>query len=68
MITKYDVKRVLVDNICLVDVLFYDAFVRINLSKNQLKEVFIPLVYFSRNLVRVEGQIILSIIAGTPPR
>lgn len=36
-IAKHGVKRVLIDSESSVDVLFYDALVWMNLSKNQLK-------------------------------
>lgn len=37
-----------------------------NLSDNQLRWISIPLVGFFENLIKVEGEIILPFIAGTP--
>lgn len=56
-IAKYNVKKVLIDSGSSTNVLFYNTFVWMNLSKNQLKHVSTSLVGFSRKSVRVEGEL-----------
>lgn len=67
-ITDYNVHRVLVDNESLVDVLFYDALLKINILPELLKKLYAPITRFLGELVRVEGTIMLSVIAGSTPR
>lgn len=68
IITNYDVKRVLVDNRSSIDILFYDTFPQINLSKNQFRRVSISLIGFYRDSNRVEEEITLPITTGSPPQ
>lgn len=68
IITKHNVKKVLVDNRSSIDILFYDTFAQANLSGNQLKRVSTPLVSFSRNLIRVKDKITLLVTIKTPTR
>lgn len=56
-IAKYDAQRVLVDSGNLVNILFYDTFILMNLLKNQLRWISIPLVGFSGDSIGVEGKI-----------
>lgn len=65
MTAKYPIKKILIDSRSLADVLFYDAFVRMNLPLNQLKPFSTPSVAFNRELVEGEG---LPIIVGTLPQ
>lgn len=67
IIAKYNVQRILVDSGSLTDILFYDALVQMNLSDNQLKRVSTPLVGFSRESVKVKGEITFPITIRTPP-
>ena len=62
-VTKYDIKSVLVDNESSVDVLFYDIFLKINLTR-QLRQISTLLIRFSENLVAAEGEITLPIMVG----
>lgn len=62
-IAKHDIKRILVDNESSINVLFYDAFIRMGLLSSQLKQISIPLICFFGDLVEVEGEIILPITA-----
>lgn len=66
-IVKYDVERLLVDSRSLADILFYNNFVQMNFSNNQLNRVSIPLVSFSRKSARVKEKIKISITTRTPP-
>ena len=46
IIANYDVKRILVDNRSSVDILFYDAFQRMQIPYGQLQKINAPLVGF----------------------
>ena len=63
-IANYDVYWVLVDNKSSVDILFYDAFVRMNLYSKLLIKRNTPLIGFLGTMILVEGIISLTIIAG----
>ena len=67
-IAKHPVKRIMVDSGSSTDMLFYGAFFRMNLFFDQLRPVHTPLVGFTGDSVRVEGEITLPVTAGTPPR
>lgn len=67
MITKYDEKRILVDNGSSINILFYNVFVWINLPKNQLRWVSIPLVDFFEDSIGIKGEITLPVITKTLP-
>ena len=61
-IANYDVHQVLVDNESLVDILFYDAFVRMNLNSELLVKKSTPLTRFLDTTVPIEGTIFLTTI------
>lgn len=67
-ITKYNVNKILIDSGSLTDILFYDAFFWMNLSENQLKHFFTPLVGFFEKSIKFEGEITLPVIARTLSR
>ena len=50
-ISNYDVKRILVDNGSLIDILFYDAFQKMKLPSKQLQDINAPMVGFIGGLV-----------------
>lgn len=62
IIAKHDVQKILVDNESSIDILFYDAFIRMNLSDNQLRRVSTPLVGFSRDIIRVKEKLLLLLL------
>ncbi|KAK3013207.1 hypothetical protein RJ639_010395 [Escallonia herrerae] len=64
---NFDVKRILVDNGSSVEVLFYEAFQKINISSNRLHKIDTPLYGFSNHPVACEGIITLPITVGNPP-
>ena len=66
-IAKHLVKRILVDSGSLIDVLGYDVFVQMNLSHESLRYVTTPLMGFTGDSVRVEGEITLPVTAGMSP-
>ena len=63
-IANYDVKRILVDNGSSVDILFYDAFSKMNLPVNLLRKTNSLLVGFSEDVISVEGIITLPVTKG----
>lgn len=65
-IVKHPVRRILVNSESSADVLFYDTFVRMNLTLNCIRPVSIPLVTFNGELVGIEGKIILFIPIEIP--
>ncbi|KAK3016570.1 hypothetical protein RJ639_007070 [Escallonia herrerae] len=63
---NFDVKRVLVDKGSSAEVLFYNAFEKMNISMDHLQKMDTPLYGFSNQPVTVEGIIALPIAIGTP--
>ncbi|KAK3029308.1 hypothetical protein RJ639_038406 [Escallonia herrerae] len=61
-------KRVVVDNGSSAEVLFYDAFKKINIPTYHLQKMDTPLCGFSNHPVTVEGVIALPVVVGTPLR
>ncbi|KAK3002092.1 hypothetical protein RJ639_021794 [Escallonia herrerae] len=64
---NFDVKRVLIDNRSSAEILFYDAFKKMNIPTNCLRKMDAPLYGFSNHPVAVEGIIALPVAIGTPP-
>ncbi|KAK3030966.1 hypothetical protein RJ639_034887 [Escallonia herrerae] len=64
---NFEVKHVLVDNGSFVEILFYDAFKKMNISTDRLQKMDTPLYGFSNHPVAVEGIIVLLVAIGTPP-
>lgn len=67
IIANYDIRRILIDNGGSMEVLLYDAFVRMNLPKDKLQRTSTPLTGFRGNPVVVEGKIVLPMIIGMEP-
>ncbi|KAK3008884.1 hypothetical protein RJ639_015419 [Escallonia herrerae] len=64
---NFEVKRVLVDNGSSVEILFYDAFKKMNIPTDHLRKMDSPLYGFSNQSVTVEGIIALPVAIGTRP-
>ncbi|KAK3016899.1 hypothetical protein RJ639_005914 [Escallonia herrerae] len=64
---NFDVKCVLIDNGSSAEVLFYDAFKKMNIPTDRLRKMDTPLYGFSNHPVSVEGIIALPVAIGTPP-
>ncbi|KAK3028113.1 hypothetical protein RJ639_039807 [Escallonia herrerae] len=64
---NFDVKHVLIDNRSSAEVIFYDAFKKMNISTDRLQKMDTPLYGFSNQPVAVEGIIALPVVIGTPP-
>ena len=68
LIADYTVGRVLVDNGSSVDILYYPAFQKINLRRDQLRPVHSPLVGFGGMKVQPVGTITLPMVVGAYPQ
>lgn len=66
-IANYNTNRVLVDNGSYVDVLFYNALLKMNILPIQLKGTCRPLTGISRETVSIKGTVALPMIAGQVP-
>ncbi|KAK3039603.1 hypothetical protein RJ639_029302 [Escallonia herrerae] len=64
---NFDVKRVLIDNGSFAEILFHDAFEKMNIPTDRLRKMDTLLYGFSNHPVAVEGIIALPVVIGTPP-
>ncbi|KAK3040911.1 hypothetical protein RJ639_027906 [Escallonia herrerae] len=64
---NFDVKRVLIDNRSSAEILFFDAFKKMNIPTDRLRKMDTPLYGFSNHPVAAEGIIALPVAIGTPP-
>ncbi|KAK3037796.1 hypothetical protein RJ639_030715 [Escallonia herrerae] len=64
---NFDVKRVLIDNGSSAEILFHDAFEKMNIPTDRLRKMDTPLYGFSNHPVAAEGIIALPVAIGTPP-
>ena len=67
MMANFDIKKILIDNKNLNDVLFYLILFRIRLSTDRLRRVSMSLISFIRNAVSMEEKITLPLTVGTDP-
>ena len=66
-IANYEVKRVSVDNEKSIDMLFYEAFQKMNLPTQKMCKMTTPLVGFTRDAILIEGVIELPVVTGRVP-
>ncbi|KAK3002434.1 hypothetical protein RJ639_021901 [Escallonia herrerae] len=64
---NFDVKRVLIDNGSSAEILFHDAFKKMNIPTDRLQKMDTPLYGFSYHPVAAKGIIALPVAVGTPP-
>ncbi|KAK3043614.1 hypothetical protein RJ639_001676 [Escallonia herrerae] len=64
---NFDVKRVLIENGSSAEILFHDAFEKMNIPTDRLRKMDTPLYGFSNHPVAAEGIIALPVAIGTPP-
>ncbi|KAK3008565.1 hypothetical protein RJ639_013962 [Escallonia herrerae] len=64
---NFDVKRVLIDNGSSAEILFHDAFKKMNIPTDRLRKMDTPLYGFSNHPVAAVGIIALPVAIGTPP-
>ncbi|XP_019155109.1 PREDICTED: uncharacterized protein LOC109151973 [Ipomoea nil] len=72
LVVKLDINNVvvhwvLVDTGSLVNVMYYDTFTQLGLSRGQLEPVRTPLSGFTGDSIETEGSINLEVEIGTPP-
>ena len=65
---NYDKHFILIDNKSSTDILFYNTFARIDLTRDRLKRLDPPLVEFFENAIPMEEVISLPVIIGQMPR
>ncbi|KAK3021299.1 hypothetical protein RJ639_046870 [Escallonia herrerae] len=63
---NFDMKRILVDNGSSAEVLFYEAFQKMNIPPDRLRKIDMPLYGFSNHPVVCEGIIELPVTVGAP--
>lgn len=64
MITNYEIHRILLDNRNFADILYMESFRKMNIGKDKLKLIKIPLMGFEGESVIVEGAIQLPVTIG----
>ncbi|KAK3037168.1 hypothetical protein RJ639_031055 [Escallonia herrerae] len=64
---NFDMKRILVDNGSSTEVLFYEAFQKMNIPPDCLLKIDTPLYGFTNHPVVCEGIIALPVTVGAPP-
>ena len=68
LIANYTTRRVLVDNGSSVDILYYPAFLQMNLERDQLHPVYSPLVGFGGMKMQPVSTITLPVVVGAYPQ
>ncbi|GAV74321.1 LOW QUALITY PROTEIN: hypothetical protein CFOL_v3_17801, partial [Cephalotus follicularis] len=68
LVELFTMKRILIDNGSLADILYKHAFDQLRIPADQLKPVKTPLVGFAGETIHPLGSINLSVVAGTAPR
>lgn len=68
MVANFEVKKIMIDNSHLIDILFYDGFKRMKLPANRLKPIVQSLLYgFNGDAIVPKKIITLVITLGTSP-
>ena len=67
-IANYTTRRVLIDNVSSIDILYYPAFQQIRINKELLCPVSVPLIGFRGRKVLLVGTISLPVVVGSYPR
>ncbi|XP_065017742.1 uncharacterized protein LOC135644201 [Musa acuminata AAA Group] len=67
-ITNAQVRRIMVDTRSLADVLYFDAFQKLGLSRENMKPMCSALTGFTGDSISPLGAIILPLTLGAPPR
>ncbi|KAL0458024.1 UNVERIFIED_CONTAM: hypothetical protein Slati_0429600 [Sesamum latifolium] len=64
-LSKFWVKKVLVDSGSSADIIFYDAYVQLWVDNAQLRKVNTPLTDFSGEMIEPLGEVMLSLSLGS---
>lgn len=67
MITNYEIHRSLLNNKNFADILYMESFRKMNIGKDKLKLIKIPLMGFERENMIVERAIQLPVTIGEAP-
>lgn len=67
MITNYEIHRSLLDNRNFANILYMESFRKMNIGKDKLKLIKIPLMGFEGESVIAEGAIQLPVTIGQAP-
>ncbi|XP_077233375.1 uncharacterized protein LOC143875654 [Tasmannia lanceolata] len=67
LVANWELKKILVDNGCSADILYYHAFKQMMIGDDRLRPANSDLFGFSGEVVKVQGQIELPILVGEPP-
>lgn len=67
MITNYEIHRSLLNNRNFADILYMESFRKMNIRKDKLKLIKIPLTGFEGESMIAEGAIQLPVIIGEAP-
>ncbi|XP_077242403.1 uncharacterized protein LOC143882907 [Tasmannia lanceolata] len=68
LVANWELKKIWVDNGSSADILYYHAFKQMMIGDDRLRTANSHLFGFSREVVKVEGQIKLPVLVGEPPR
>lgn len=66
-IESCDIHHILIDNRSSIDILYYNAFIKMNISSDRLGRVDSPLVSFIGDAIQVEGVVTLPVRMGQYP-
>ncbi|KAL0282668.1 UNVERIFIED_CONTAM: hypothetical protein Sangu_2938200 [Sesamum angustifolium] len=67
-LANFLVKKVLVDSGSSTDIMFYDAYVQLEIDNAQLRKVNTPLTGFSGEMVEPLGEVMLPLSLGSLPK
>ena len=68
IIANFEVKRVLIDTGCSLDIMFASIFDQLGISRDRLRPVATPLVGFNGSSIQPLGMIELPVLIGTHPQ
>lgn len=68
IVSNYEVRKVLMDNKSVADILCYDTFVRMKLPTNRLTPVQNPLYGFTKNVIMLKRTITFPMLMGVAPK
>lgn len=66
-VENYNVHHILINNESLADVLYYDAFIKMEISLDRLIQMDFFLVGFTKDAIQVERMIFLTVRIGNYP-
>ncbi|KAL0317554.1 UNVERIFIED_CONTAM: hypothetical protein Sangu_2169700 [Sesamum angustifolium] len=67
-LANFLIKKVLVDSGSSADIIFYDAFVQLGIDNAQFRKVNTPLTSFSGEMIKLLGEVMLSLSLSSLPK